>query len=74
MICHWKNIRQISPVFEEDIYDAISMETCVNKTYDDRCTWTGCYGKGDRASRSVSGRVLIVIRKMSIAGHRYWEQ
>ena len=23
--------RQISPVFEEDIYDAISMETCVNK-------------------------------------------
>lgn len=23
--------RKISPVFEEDIYDAISMETCVNK-------------------------------------------
>ena len=23
--------REISPVFEEDIFDAISMETCVNK-------------------------------------------
>ena len=23
--------KEISPVFEEDIYDAISMETCVNK-------------------------------------------
>lgn len=23
--------KAISPVFEEDIYDAISMETCVNK-------------------------------------------
>ena len=37
-------------------------------------TWTGSYEKGDRASRSVSGRVLIVIRKMSIAGHRCWKQ
>ena len=24
-------LKAISPVFEEDIYDAISMETCVNK-------------------------------------------
>ena len=23
--------KKISPVFEEDIYDAISLETCVNK-------------------------------------------
>ncbi len=26
-----KELKSISPVFEEDIYDAISMETCVNK-------------------------------------------
>ena len=32
--------KAISPVFEEDIYDAISMETCVNK----RLT-TGAPGK-----------------------------
>ena len=25
------NIREISPVFEEDIYEAISMKTCVEK-------------------------------------------
>ena len=31
MICLWKNYRAISPVFEEDIYDAISMKTCVEK-------------------------------------------
>ena len=24
-------LKEISPVFEEDIYEAISMETCVNK-------------------------------------------
>ena len=24
-------LKAISPVFEEDIYEAISMETCVNK-------------------------------------------
>ena len=26
-----EELKAISPVFEEDIYDAISMETCVNK-------------------------------------------
>ena len=26
-----EEFKAISPVFEEDIYDAISMETCVNK-------------------------------------------
>ena len=31
MICHWMSIKAICPVFEEDIYEAISMETCVNK-------------------------------------------
>ncbi len=28
---HWKSTRKISPVFEEDIYKAIDLETCVNK-------------------------------------------
>lgn len=26
-----EELKQFSPVFEEDVYDAISMETCVNK-------------------------------------------
>ena len=26
-----EELKTISPVFEEDIYDAISMDTCVNK-------------------------------------------
>ena len=26
-----EELKSFSPVFEEDIYDAISMETCVNK-------------------------------------------
>ena len=26
-----EELKQMSPVFEEDIYDAISMDTCVNK-------------------------------------------
>ena len=26
-----EELKAISPVFEEDIYDSISMETCVNK-------------------------------------------
>ena len=29
MISLWKSSKAISPVFEEDIYDAISMKTCV---------------------------------------------
>ena len=29
MICHWKSSRRSAPVFEEDIYEAISMKTCV---------------------------------------------
>ena len=28
---NWQEYKSISPVFEEDIYEAISMETCVNK-------------------------------------------
>ena len=67
--------KEISPVFEEDIYDAISMETCVNKTKYDRCTWTGSYEKGDRASRSDIWKSANRYKaEMSIAGHRYWEQ
>ena len=29
-ICLWKKFKAISPVFEEDIYEAISMKTCVD--------------------------------------------
>ena len=35
-------LKAISPVFEEDIYDAISMETCVNTQTDNRCARRGC--------------------------------
>ena len=66
--------KEISSVFEEDIYDAISMETCVNKRNKIGAPGPEAMKKGDRASRSVSGRVLIVIGKMSIAGHRFWKQ
>lgn len=36
--------KAISPVFEEDIYEAISIKTCVGKTYDHRCSGPGCHG------------------------------
>ena len=39
--------KAISPVFEEDIYEAISIKTCVEKRTDHRCSGTGCHGKGD---------------------------
>ena len=31
MICAWRSCGQICPAFEEDVYEAISMDTCVNK-------------------------------------------
>ena len=40
MIFRWKEYRKISDVFEEDIYEAISLKTCVNR----RVT-TGAPGK-----------------------------
>lgn len=46
--------RRISPVFKEDIYDAISMETCVNK----RVT-TGAPGKTAMEAEIVACRKYL---------------
>ena len=40
MIFHLEEYKKISPVFEEDIYEAISLKTCVEKRNDNWCT--GC--------------------------------
>ncbi len=42
------------PVFEEDIYDAISMKTCVENEKYDRCTGKERNGESDRNRRSIS--------------------
>ena len=42
-----EEFKAISPVFEEDIYDAISMKTCVEMRQYHRCTGKGCDGKSD---------------------------
>ena len=36
-----EELKAISPVFEDDIYDAVSLKTCVEETYH-RSTGTGC--------------------------------
>ncbi len=41
--------KKISPVFEEDIYEAIDLKTCVNKAYHDRSTGKGCDGEVNRS-------------------------
>ena len=41
-------LKAICPVFEEDIYEEISMETCVNNRSDDRGTRKGSHGESDR--------------------------
>ena len=40
MICPWKNTKRFHPVFEQDIYEAISMKTCVEKRETYRCSGT----------------------------------
>ena len=51
-------LKAICPVFEEDIYEEISMETCVNNRSDDRGTGKGSHGESDRGRKGISCRGL----------------
>ena len=50
--------RKISPVFEEDIYKAIDLETCVNKRVTIGAPGKRCYGKINCGLSEIYGRIL----------------
>ena len=41
--------RQSVLYLKQDVYDAISLKTCVEKTTDDRCTEQDFHGAGNRS-------------------------
>ena len=65
--------KAISPVFEEDIYEAISMKTCVEMRNTIGAPGKKCHGAGNRTGRSIFERRiagLLFSNKMREKGQK----
>ena len=49
-----EELKSISPVFEQDIYDAISLEICVNKRTTIGAPGPGCHERSDSSESGIS--------------------
>lgn len=52
-----EELKEISPVFEEDIYEAHQLKNLCGKTSYHRSTGNGCYGRSCKNRRSVPGKI-----------------